>query len=308
MKKTDQNFKFMILLMIIVGCTERNQLQFPEQKPVKLESFAKIKANEVDECSGMVKSRRFADVYWIHNDSGDEARIFAIDGQGTLITPENSPDYQGVHITDARNIDWEDLTTDTSGTLIIGDTGNNDNRRQDLAIYLLSEPDPTNSQVFPAQKIRFYYPDQHEFPPQKRNFDAEAIFWANGKIYLLTKHRSDNDTKLYRFDSLLDSATNPLTFLDNFNIQGQVTAADASPDGTKLAILTYNAIWVFEVASGDDYFHGKISWLPILAGQCESICFNGDVLMVSNEGGKLYRIPLMDLLPITESKIDPGSN
>jgi len=318
MKMTVQNLTGMILLIVIFGSifqacndsitAERNQLQFPKQKPVKLESFAKIKAHEVDECSGMVKSRQFADVYWIHNDSGDEARIFAVNQQGEPIKPANMPEYRGIQITDARNIDWEDITTDTSGTLIIGDTGNNGNRRQDLAIYLLSEPNPNVSQAVPAKKIRFYYPDQHEFPPEKRNYDAEAIFWANGKIYLLTKHRSDNDTKLYRFDSLLDSATNPLTLLDTFNIRGQVTAADASPDGKKLAVLTYNAIWMFEVESGDEYFNGKINWLPIVAGQCESICFDGEKLVVSNEGGKLFQIPFTDLLPVTKSKINQNSN
>ncbi|MCI0514973.1 hypothetical protein L0128_17295 [candidate division KSB1 bacterium] len=287
---------------------ERNQHQLPSQKPIKPEPFSKIKARFVDECSGMVRSRQHADVYWIHNDSGDEARIFAINQQGELIQPANTLEYRGIPIADARNIDWEDITTDDSGNLIIGDTGNNDNRRQDLAIYLLSEPDPTDSGVVPPKKIRFYYPDQHEFPPEKRNFDAEAIFWANGKIYLLTKHRSDNDTKLYRFDSLHDSEPNQLTLLDTFNILGQVTAADASPDGKKLAVLTYNAIWMFESVEGDDYFHGNIHWLPIQAGQCEAICFDGDILVVSNEGGKLYRIPLTDLLPVMKSKTGTPSD
>lgn len=308
MKKTIQNFLLLILTLILIIISfqycgnsmtaERNQLQLPKLKPIKLESFARIKANEVDECSGMVKSRQHSNAYWIHNDSGDQARIFAVNQQGEPIKPANMPEYRGIQIAGARNIDWEDITVDDSGTLIIGDTGNNDNRRQDLAIYLLAEPNPAESHVALAKKIHFYYPDQHEFPPEKRNFDAEAIFWANGKIYLLTKHRSDNNTKLYRFDSLLDSAINPLTLLDSFNIQGQVTAADASPDGRKLAVLTYHAIWMFESVSGDDYFHGNVHWLPIQAGQCESICFFGDTLMVSNEGGKLFRIPLKDLIAL----------
>ncbi len=278
---------------------ERNRIQLPEQKSVKLNSYGTINAREINECSGMTKSRKQPNVYWLHNDSGDKSRIFAINQQGELLTPVNIPDYQGIQIANASNIDWEDITTDDSGNLIIGDTGNNDNRRQDLAIYLLPEPDPGSAQeALETKKIRFYYPDQHDFPPAKRNFDSEALFWANGKIYLLTKHRSDDDTKLYRFDSLLDFTSNPLTLLDTFNIHGQVTAADASPDAKKLAVLTYEGIWLFEVASGDDYFHGNISWLPIQAGQCESICFDGDILMVSNEGGKLYQVPIKDLLPL----------
>jgi len=80
---------------------------------------------------------------------------------------------------------------------------------------------------------------------------------------------------------------NSLTLVDCFDIGGKVTAADATSDGTKLAVLTYKAIWIFEIPPNTDhYFDGKISWLPIQIGQCEAICFDGDRLIISSDEGK----------------------
>ena len=46
--------------------------------------------------------------------------------------------------------------------------------------------------------MRFFYPEQRNSQIKKqKNFDAEALFWDSGSLYLLTKHRSDMSTTLY---------------------------------------------------------------------------------------------------------------
>ena len=104
-------------------------------------------------------------------------------------------------------------------------------------------------------------------------------------------------------DSIVPGKVNPLTLLDTFDIRGKVTGADATPDGKKLAVLTYTAIWLFEVESESDaYFDGRTSWLPIDIGQCEAICFDGDNLIISSneQGGDLYEVPLKSLVLVKE--------
>ena len=191
------------------------------------------------------------------------------------------------------------MATDNDGNIYIGACGNNDNMRRDLAIYILKDPYPLftgKTRIF--QTINFFYPEQTEFPADPNNFDAEAIFCAFDKTYLLTKNRADTNTSLYRFDSLDPLIDNPVTKLGTFNIGGMVTAADATADGMKLAVLTYTAIWLFE-SETDDYFHGKIFWLPISAKQCEGICFDDeDTLIITNEQMELFEIPLEDLIRI----------
>lgn len=272
----------------------------PDVEPVVLDPYARLDFKSIDECSGLIKSRKWKNVFWTHNDSGDSARIFAITRQGKIIKPGGKQRYRGIKIGNAENIDWEDIATDNQGNLYIGDVGNNLNNRRDLAVYIVKEPDPSKtSSIKAGLKILFYYPEQKTTFPEKMNFDAEALFFAGKKLYLLTKHRSDRYTKLYRFDSMDPSKKNPLTLIGRFDAQGYVTAADASPDGKRLAVLTYSAVWLLETDNyTDDYFHGKISWLPIHAGQCEGISFDEEKLIISNEGGKLFEVPIKNLVRI----------
>ncbi|NLT76895.1 MAG: hypothetical protein GXX98_10255, partial [Planctomycetes bacterium] len=55
----------------------------------------------IQEASGLVASRKNPGVLWVHNDSGDTARVFAIDTRGNLL---------GVcSVTGAKARDWEDI-------------------------------------------------------------------------------------------------------------------------------------------------------------------------------------------------------
>ena len=47
-----------------------------------------IRFSALNELSGIVKSRRFEDVYWAHNDSGDQPRLFALEGRERLSFPD----------------------------------------------------------------------------------------------------------------------------------------------------------------------------------------------------------------------------
>lgn len=264
-------------------------------KRADLEPYSKIQSRKIDEPSALVKSRTHTNTYWTHNDSGGKARIFAIDRNGATIPAhwENEDDYKGLSIGDAVNIDWEELATDDNGNLYIGAFGNNANLRKDLAIYKVREPNPREQNTTRTlQTIPFSYPDQKSFPPKLRNFDCEAFFCLNDKLYLLTKHRSDSNTKLYRLDSTKSHEVNELTYIDTFEIGGMVTAADASPDGSKIAVLTYKSVWIFTMpADSDNFLLGSASRLKIKAEHCESICWDdNETLILGNEEGDLFEL------------------
>ena len=55
-------------------------------------------------------------------DSGNKNAIYAINSEGKL--------DKTITITNATNVDWEDITKDKTGNIYIGDFGNNDNERQ----------------------------------------------------------------------------------------------------------------------------------------------------------------------------------
>jgi hypothetical protein len=249
-----------------------------------------------------VKSRVYQDVYWTHNDSGDIPRIFPVTVEGNIVKPRLAPLYNGIIIQNAENNDWEDIAVDNKGNLIIGDIGNNNNGRKNFSIYIIREPSPFDlGKVKVSQEILFHYPDKMHSKSKVESINAEAIFWAYEKIYILNKLSKGKYTDLYCLESFDQDRSNPLSLKGSFNFHGSVTGADATMDGRRLVVLTYKGIWLFETKDFDtDYFHGKISWLPISAGQCEGVCIDNEEIIISNESRKLFKVLVRDLFVIKE--------
>ncbi|MFM7320495.1 MAG: hypothetical protein ACKO5K_03090 [Armatimonadota bacterium] len=292
----------------------------PSQPPTPLVPVATVAHGPVSEISGIVASRRFPGTYWVHNDSGDRARIFAMDAKGTVLMPpflkggyrigaddskDPKPQWPGLPVDGATNYDWEDIATD-GDHLFIADTGNNGNARRDLAVYVLSEPNPLAVEsAHVLRRIPVAYPDQKGFPdPADWTFDCEAMFVHKGRLHFLTKHRApgkigipQNGTKLYRLEGEHTDRVNVLRKLDAVpDLGGWITAADVSPDGRTLAVLCHApvaSVWLFDLGkSGDRLLSGPSKrFLLRGAGQCEAVCFDGDSeVIVANEERQLFRI------------------
>lgn len=220
------------------------------------------------EHSGIVKSRQWPDLFWMQNDSGDEPRIYPVRRDGKVCRSERYPDLPGVEIAGAINVDWEDIAVDAAGNIVVADIGNNGNDRRDLAIYVIPEPAPDAGRTIFARRILFRYPQQKEFPAPKSdfNYDAEAIFVLGTDAYVCSKNRSDTRTNLYRIDLRSGEETQEAELVDSFDVQGQATGADISPDGKKIVVCTYERLWLFQVTNPQ----------RPLSGPSECVCFDND--------------------------------
>lgn len=237
------------------------------------------------------------EIIWTIQDRGNKAEIFGLN-------PEGKIQYQNT-IMDAKNTDWEDLTTDDQGNLYIGDFGNNKNERQDLCIYKISSTDLLKKEIHVSSTIAFFYPEQKAFPPKKsaRNFDVEAFFIFKDNFYLFTKNRSSNfdgTTHLYRVPNKSGNHKAELVSsfktCENFN-HCAITSADISPSGKTIALLSSDQVWLFSDFQKDDFFKGKMNHvsLPTFT-QKEGICFvDENTLYITDEkdkktGGNLYKL------------------
>jgi len=276
-------------------------LNLPDIERVLPRVYGKFDSEMIVESSGMVKSRIHDNMFWTHNDSGDSARLFAVDRYGRLILPPDAASYEGIAVHGAENVDWEGIACDNNGGLYIGDTGNNNKNKELFVVYKIVEPSPTEAiSVLIKQHINVFYPDRDDPSLRKKRVNAEALFWAKDYLFFITKAGKVRHSDLYALSLDELEEENPLILNGSFDFKGMVTGADASADGNKLAVLTYNGVWLFEVEEDSiDYFHGAVSWLPIRAGQCEAICFDGKSLLISNEQGRLYKILLHDLVPLS---------
>ncbi|ALW86912.1 hypothetical protein AUC43_18605 [Hymenobacter sedentarius] len=186
------------------------------------------------------------------------------------------------------NRDWEDLAQDPASRLYIGDFGNNDNQRRDLAIYRV---DPHQARPV-VDTIAFRYPDQRAFPPPRgrRNFDCEAFFWYRDTLHLFSKDRSRRQwTKHYVVPARPGRYV--ATLRDSIQLNRPITAADISPDGRTVALLGYGGVFLFGGPPGPHLFDGPKHFRALpTSGQAEGLVFLDDsTFVVSNEKGRLYR-------------------
>jgi hypothetical protein len=275
------------------------------------------------EMSGIARSQTYENVWWVHNDSGDTARIFAIDGAGNAVIPpfladrftggeatEDRETWPGIDVRLAENYDWEDIAL-ADGRLYIADVGNNGNARRDLGVYVVNEPNPRaveRTRTLRHLPVRF--PDQARFPAREWHFDCEGVFYSEGRLYFLTKHRAAGQimqgkigTKLYRLDTEHTDRENVLTLIQSREDLALPTAADLSPDGRRLAVLTARALWVFsKPASGDHWLAGKARRLLLdraVTKSAEGVTWDDDeTLRICNEQGELYVVGLEALPPV----------
>lgn len=279
--------------------------------------IAKVKHPDLDEQSSIVRSKTYPDVYWVTNDSDKKPYLFPLSENAEIIIPDwlkkryskkSKRPYPGIHLDGSILYDWESLAV-LNDTIVIGDVGNNGNARRDLGIYLVPEPNPyTTPRARPLVWLPIRYEDQESFPPSGEwEYDCEAIFTFQGKVYFLTKHRADRhiskpapSTKLYRMDTRSTSSSNILKLVNKMdNLGGWVTGADIAPDESGLVFIAQNpfatTIWYFpRPEKGDDFLSETPKRFNLIkADQAEAVCFkDSKTLIVTNEQRDWFEVPL----------------
>lgn len=243
-----------------------------------------------------------SDLIWMINDAGNEPVLVGYN-------PKTKDLDKAITIDNVKNKDWEDLAGDENGTIYIGDFGNNDSNRKDMAIYTIKNAANITGENATATITKFTLEDQEKFPPKKHNlnFDIESFIFKDGNFYLFSRNRSTNQfdgtVKLYRLSAKEGSAEAKL-ISDTFKACDdrrvcQITAADIDAKTGNIALLTAQSVYILSDYKGDDFFSGKISMLKIgHNSQKEGIAFkNSDTLYITDElrgvsGGNIYELPI----------------
>lgn len=253
---------------------------------------------ELEENSGIIATG--TNRLWLHNDGGNPPLLYLLDTTGQI--------QRRFYIQNAQNKDWEDIAYDRQrGHFYLGDFGNNDNNRRDLHILKIANPEQSASDTIPAEIIRFRYPQQTAFPPDRSElqYDAEAFMYYEDYLYIFTKCRTkpySSITRLYQVPCT--AGEHEAVLLDSFDTRqaswySSVTGADCSPDGSKVALVSGGKIWIFSQFEGNQFFKGQVKALSTPGfTQKEAIAFiNETDLYVSDERSilgqaRLYRLSL----------------
>jgi hypothetical protein len=207
---------------------------------------------QLDEISGLAASRRYRDVLWVHDDGGNPERLFAIDVRGQRLAT--------FRLEDVPKTDWEDIASfelDGRAYLLIADVGDNGGLRRTLQLHVVEEPAQLeNARLKPAWSIAFRWPDG------ARDCEAVAVDVARRQILLISKKRQPPEvftlplrpegSKLLTATRIGELAGIPQPDAHDrerwprrARLQGQVTAADISPDGGALAVMTYRYLLLY---------------------------------------------------------------
>lgn len=260
-------------------------------------------AERVDESSGLATAHVAPDMLWTHNDSGGEPELYAIRTDGTLVAT--------VRVGGARNLDWEDLAAgpcEAGRCLYIGDIGDNEAARPNVAVYRIPEPAAADGETPAAERFRFTYPGGPR--------DAEALFvLPGGELYVVSKGRTSN-VAIYRYpepfrpdgtvqmEHVADITAGPA------DLGAQVTAAAASPDGRRVALRTYSQLLIFATA---DLLAGGpptsvVDLAPLGQSQGEALALDdrGVVVLTSEAAGGAPRGSIVAMQCSVEDAQDDG--
>lgn len=146
----------------------------------------------VPELSGLAASLRHPGLLYGHNDSGDSARLYALNANGTHRATFN--------LLDVVAIDWEDIAVahiEGQDWVYVADTGSNNLDRNELAVIRLREPElpPLNQTINLSETERF----RLDFANRNEDVEGLAVEPGTGALILATRDRDGSGfTRVYR--------------------------------------------------------------------------------------------------------------
>lgn len=232
------------------------------------------------EVSGVVPSATTPDLYWVHNDSGDDPILYAIGGdgrpRGQFRLPLPSRDIEDIAIASCPGRDGP--------CLYIADTGNNSGTRDDTAIYVVAEPSlgADGSIEAPTDISRIDVSTKSGLPT---GVDSEALVVLPDASALLFFEKVDAEfarvfvlSAPFVVDAVEvvdegesppgDASTNTLRMIGTVRTESpsvqfgrMITGADLHPDGSRLVVRTYTG--VFEARFGSDQSALDLASVPL---------------------------------------------
>lgn len=256
---------------------------------------------QLNEISGLAVSLQHPDVLWLHDDGGNPQRLLAVSTAGRRLAT--------FRIEGVTKTDWEDMAAfelDGRRYLLIADTGDNGGLRRTLQLHVIEEPATLrNARLTPAWSIAFRWPDG------ARDCEAVAVDAARGQILLISKKREPPELfalplRPHGTGVVTATAIGTLAGVPapdpqapkRARLDGHVTAADISPDGRTLAVMTYRYLLLYPRQPDERWTSAvarqpQVSLLPWLQ-QAEALGWSADGTSLYATGefipAPLYRI------------------
>ncbi len=248
---------------------------------------------ELAELSGVAASARHPGVFWAHNDSDQAFRVFALEDSGKVRAT--------LTLTGATPRDIEDITVGPceprpggASCLYLADTGDNFQRREQVRLYRVPEPEQLADATLPVEALAFTYPEG------PRDAESLIIDARTGRLAVITK-TLDSLGEVYALDGLSPHEVGKATRLGTLRVPQDLdrmtTAAALHASGERLLLRTYTRVWEVRRPKAqrlEELIQGEVAEVPGASqAQAEAITFTaeqqGYLLGTEFTGQPLYR-------------------
>lgn len=233
------------------------------------------------ELSGLAASRTYPQVLWGHNDSRGTPSVYALNVDGILLA---TWDLDGVVA-----LDWEDIAAGPGpeegvSYLYVGDIGDNFALRSEIVVYRFPEP-----AIVGGGTITDFEMFRLSYPEPGLNAEALAVDPVTGDLVLVTKDR-EGPEMVWRapgneLRSGLATRLEPVATLD-LGRNVEVTAADISTSGDRIAMRGYDDVWMWPRTALD--LAETLAAEPCRAASPEEV--QGEALAFDAAGVNLYTV------------------
>lgn len=204
--------------------------------------------NTLDEISGMAASIKNPGCYWVHNDSGDRARIFLINTDGQIVCTLNiDTDY-----TDNR--DWEDIAVgpgpiDNESYIYIGEFGDNGRKYSNKFIFRITEPEINTGNTgqrmnYPVDSVSTI---KYDYKDGARDAEILMIDPATRDLYIVTKR--EENVQIYHLPYPQDYSEEKIILeKSDVTLPFRLTnGGDISADGKEILIKNLTTVYYWKV-------------------------------------------------------------
>lgn len=244
--------------------------------------ICRITDPRLSEISGMAPSGLHSGVMWVHNDSGDQARLYALRLSDCDVVGELT-----LRDTNARDFEGLAASKDSQGrsVLWVGDIGDNRDSWQEVYLYRVREPKNLGIKSARAKQFAFTYQDR---PHNAETLMAHPV---TGQLWVVTKQLASG--AIYELPQRLSSSKVNIA-KEISRTTGLITDGAVSPDGTRFVLRDYFDAYFFtglppgsleqkEQLPGQ-YQGESIAWLPQQPGEVPQL------VIASENDDRLLRI------------------
>jgi hypothetical protein len=224
-------------------------------------AVGQVSDDRLDEISGVTESRSSPGVFFVHNDSGDSPRFFALDRSGHLLAElqlETVP----------RLVDTEDIAIGPGPGgrqfVYLGDTGNNVASggigipRRKAIVYRIPEPRLELSARQLKVVLKEAFPIAFTFPNGARDIEAFVVDPLSGELTMISKQADGRSQLLTASAATLAAGGGELEPAGELRfghapLPGSPlpTSASISRDGSAILVRSYSSVFLFRRNGGE---------------------------------------------------------